>query len=508
MSEKDYKQMFGDSREHMIARTVEELRRAIKERDRDLIRDIKQKLKKVYIGDDVFWANEVASNGFVMIVMLLMLAVMLSTIVFSSTGIYSFKGGLTGILLPVCCVLLLMGIIPCFILKGERHWLKYLMMLIVCTVTLVNYSLLGYRAVIALMIPVVLSSRYFSLRFTRATAILMGVFLFLGTFLYANIGVHAEMTVEMLLQKDHILELVERTFMPNLLQFLLIVVISLQVARWGRETILRQAQVTEEFTRMNTELNLARSIQAGMLPASFPAFEDRREFEIYATMEAAREVGGDFFDFFLIDEKHLGIVIADVSGKGVPAALFMMIGKVLIKNQAMQGLSPAGILETVNRQLCENNDLEMFITAWVGILDLDTGVLTAANAGHEYPAICRKTVSEEGDEGYHLYKDRHGFVLAGMETSKYREYQLVLQPGECLFLYTDGVTEANNSKKEFYGEERMLAALNQVVEETQDKVLAWEREALYRFIGEAEQFDDITMLGLRYLGPDRGKTKE
>ena len=192
------------------------------------------------------------------------------------------------------------------------------------------------------------------------------------------------------------------------------------------------AAVTADKERIATELNVATQIQASMLPCIFPAFPGRREFDVYATMTPAKEVGGDFYDFFLVDDDHLALVIADVSGKGVPAALFMVIAKTLLKNAAQTGLSPKAVLEKVNNQLCENNEAEMFVTVWLGIYEISTGKLTAANAGHEYPAVRH----ENGK--FELFKDRHGFVLAGMEGARYREYELELKAGDTLFVYTDG----------------------------------------------------------------------
>lgn len=253
--------------------------------------------------------------------------------------------------------------------------------------------------------------------------------------------------------------------------------------------------VTAEKERIGAELNVATQIQADMLPNIFPPFPDRPEFDIYATMEPAKEVGGDFYDFFLVDEDHLALVMADVSGKGVPAALFMVIAKTLLKNAAQMGLSPKAVLEKVNNQLCENNEAEMFVTVWLGILEISTGRLTCANAGHEYPALRR------AGELYELVKDKHGFVLAGMEHARYREYELQLNPGDELYVYTDGVAEATDGKNELFGTERMLTALNLHLGDTPDVLLPEVKAEVDRFVGEAPQFDDITMLGLRYLGP-------
>jgi len=268
-------------------------------------------------------------------------------------------------------------------------------------------------------------------------------------------------------------------------------------ASLSKKTVDYIAQITDitaEKERIGTELALATRIQADMLPNIFPAFPERKEFDIFATMDPAKEVGGDFYDFFLIDDTHLGIVMADVSGKGVPAALFMMISKILVQNYAMTGRSPAEVLKAVNDQICANNREEMFVTVWLGILDTGTGKIVAANAGHEYPVLMQP------GGGFELIKDKHGFVIGGMEGMKYKEYELQLSPGAKLFLYTDGVPEAMNGENELFGTERMLAALNENTSASPEELLKNVRRAVDGFVKDAEQFDDLTMLGLEYKG--------
>lgn len=250
------------------------------------------------------------------------------------------------------------------------------------------------------------------------------------------------------------------------------------------------AAVTAEKERIGAELTVATQIQADMLPSIFPAFPNHPEFDIYATMTPAKEVGGDFYDFFLIDDDHLCMVMADVSGKGVPAALFMVIAKTLLKNCAQTGLSPKQILEIVNNQLVEGNKAEMFVTVWLGILQLSTGTLVAANAGHEYPVL------KKADGSFELVKDRHGFVLAGMENTRYRQYELQISAGDVLFLYTDGVPEATDADNQMFGNQRMLDALNRCPSCHPHDLLTGVKHAIDAFVGEAQQFDDITMLAL------------
>ena len=252
-------------------------------------------------------------------------------------------------------------------------------------------------------------------------------------------------------------------------------------------------KITAEKERIGAELELATKIQADMLPNIFPAFPERPEFDIYATMTPAKEVGGDFYDFFLIDDDHLGLVMADVSGKGVPAALFMMMSKILVGNYAMMGGSPAKVLEQVNSQICKNNDEEMFVTVWFGVLEISTGKVTAANAGHEYPMI-RKANGE-----FELFKDKHGFVIGGMDGMRYKDYEFTLEKGGTLFVYTDGVAEATNANNELFGTERMLASLNQMPQAEPKELLIHMKKSVDEFVGEAPQFDDLTMLGVKLL---------
>ena len=248
--------------------------------------------------------------------------------------------------------------------------------------------------------------------------------------------------------------------------------------------------ITAEKERIGAELSVATQIQADMLPCIFPAFPEREDFDIYASMSPAKEVGGDFYDFFLLDDDHLVMVMADVSGKGVPAALFMVISKTIIKNQAQFSDSPKQILETANNLLQENNAEDMFVTVWLGILEISTGKLKAVNAGHEYPVI------RGADGKFEILKDKHGMVLGTMPGLKYKEYDAEIEEGGCLFLYTDGVAEATDAKNELYGTERMLEALNRDPMAKPPQLLVNVRADIDAFVGEAPQFDDITMLAM------------
>ena len=256
--------------------------------------------------------------------------------------------------------------------------------------------------------------------------------------------------------------------------------------------IANLSKVTAEKERIGAELDVAKHIQASMLPCIFPAFPDRSEIDIYATMEPAKEVGGDFYDFFMVDDRHLAIVMADVSGKGVPAALFMVIGKTLIKDHTTPGRDLGKVFTEVNDLLCESNSEELFITAFEGVLDLVTGEFVYVNAGHEMPFICKS------GGNFEPYKIRAAFVLAGMEGMKYRAGSMMLEPGDKIFQYTDGVTEATNINNELYGMDRLGEILNKVKLGTPHEILPAIKKDIDEFVGEAPQFDDITMLCLEY----------
>lgn len=256
--------------------------------------------------------------------------------------------------------------------------------------------------------------------------------------------------------------------------------------------------VTAEKERMGAELQVAAHIQTSMLPCIFPPFPEHKEFDIFAIMDPAKEVGGDFYDIFMTDDDHLVVVVADVSGKGIPAALFMVIAKTLIKNKMQEGLSPAEVFTSVNAQLCENNDAGMFVTAWMGILEISTGKFVFVNAGHNPPML-----KKAGGE-FEAVKSRAGFVLAGMEGIQYRQNELQLGVGDMLYLYTDGVTEATDAKNQLYEEERLKNVLNQNKDATPALLLDRVKEDIESFVQEAPQFDDITMLALLIL--EGGKT--
>lgn len=260
------------------------------------------------------------------------------------------------------------------------------------------------------------------------------------------------------------------------------------------DTLKRYIKEAEE--RIDAELAFAKAIQHSALPTVHPLYDNRKEFDIFASMHTAKEVGGDFYDFYFIDEDHLAFLIADVSGKGIPAAMFMMRSKTIIKSYAESGMSVEEVFTLANEKLCEGNDAGMFVTAWMGILNIRTGKVLFANAGHNHPLV------KHSDGTFEYLKSRAGFVLAGMEGVRYRKNELVLEPGDAIYLYTDGVTEATDLNEELYGEDRLHSILEKYKDETMEVICSEIKKDVDLFAGEAPQFDDITMLALKFKGQE------
>lgn len=279
------------------------------------------------------------------------------------------------------------------------------------------------------------------------------------------------------------------------------IIVNINAKHEALEANEKVAEMAKAEARIEADLAIAKEIQTSALPRVFPPFPERREFELFASMNAAKEVGGDFYDFFLLDDSTLGFVIADVSGKSIPGAMFMMTAKTVIKSLAESGLAPHEVFTQTNQKLCENNEAGMFVTAWLGYLDLKTGLVRVANAGHNPPVLIR-----EGEAAYVRLKA--GLVLAGMEGLRYREQTVQMQKGDILYLYTDGVTEAMNHNAELYGEERLQKILSfgtNYPKPSSDygmtaSVCRLVSGDIAAFTAGAEQSDDITMLCIRYLG--------
>ena len=415
---------------------------------------------------------------------------------------------LMNLVMPISIVLLLIPLLLERFAHIPSSILRYILFLFFVLVIAMMSVAMPRHLVLAWACPVILACHYYSPKFARfaliATLIMMLASLYagivfgewdrniLGNYIeeYDNLSGRLEyLSGE---GRSVYLHAFEFYYLPRAGILCVVYLICSTLSRRTRGLLIKQGEAARETERISTELNVAHHIQTSMLPSVFPAFPEYDEFDIFASMTPAKEVGGDFYDFFMVDERHLALVIADVSGKGVPAALFMVIGKTLIKDHTTPGRDLGKVFTEVNQLLCESNSEELFITAFEGVLDLVTGEFVYVNAGHEMPFICKAG----GD--FEPYKIRAGFVLAGMEGMKYRAGSTRLEPGDKIFQYTDGVTEATNLKNELYGMNRLGAILNKVKGGTPNDILPAIKKDIDEFVGDADQFDDITMLCLEY----------
>lgn len=472
---------------------------------------------------DTLWENEVEANLFVARVLLgtaVIDAIFMALAFFGVVNVT--KEALTVALLRSFFELVIPALI-CLYFKGRKKWLKILM-LIEYTIVLARIeSVLTHNVTLCMVFPVVLSIRYYSRPVTSFiaffTTLLSGVAdYFAVVYKMGRIDLNMlELDAGTVLTFDKLalirdvimqqatidynrlwLHTLQHSYLPKLILYSMVAIMCSEIARRGRQAIFSQQAETQKSERISTELNLASNIQANMLPNIFPAFPERNDFDIYATMTPAKEVGGDFYDFFMVDENHLALVMADVSGKGIPAAMFMVIAKTLIKDHAQLGLQPGEVFTRVNNILCEGNEAGLFVTAWMGILDLNTGEMLYANAGHNPPVV-----KLDGEVQY--LHSKPGFVLAGLEDFNYKQFSMQLHRGDKIFLYTDGATEATNLDKELYGEDRLIECLKSQNGKSCADALHAVRADIDKFVGEAEQFDDLTLLAFDYSSKDGGK---
>ena len=472
------------------------------------------KKAEAYRSEVLFHDNEVQANRAMFNVLLI--SGVLLVVVWAAVRIHLFP--VTGRIIDratmVGSIQVMSAAMVCRIVRNDAWWLKDFLLVSLIVVYARLDGMLTHKVGILMVIPVICSSRYFSRVLTKWVSYLtVAVFAF-STYFGAVKGwidlnnVTLPVGTVLTLTDNWIASGLNQvtydvgtyvrnsflfSFLPRCLMFVLSAVISADIATRGRKMVLAQKTMTETNTRIETELQLATGIQAAMLPDSFPPFPGHREIDICASMVPAREVGGDFYDFFFIDDTHLALVIADVSGKGVPAALFMMSARIMIRDGTLAGGSPADILSSVNMRITANNKAEMFVTVWLGILDTETGVIRASNAGHEYPAVFK-----EGQ--FVLFREKHGLPVGTMEGVQYTEYDLPLGPGDILFLYTDGVTEATDRDQKLFGTDRMLRSLNRKPGADPQTLLDIMKIDVARFVQSAPQFDDMTMLCIRFNG--------
>lgn len=474
-------------------------------------------LRKILSEEDVFWNNEIRANLFVSQMLIILIGVLIITYVLNSVGIFNIPDHQMKYTLLFNIPCLLAGVLISGFYKGQKHWIKYMLCIIAQFTAVSLCSIMNIFVALIVAIPVVLSVRYYSRQLTITISVLTTIGMAISEFLYGTsefidlnltpikpgvynimeIGVdalRAEVIAHGFDSKRYLISLFEGSFAPRLLLFIIIAAVCVELATRARNMVLEQQDISKKTESIKTELTMATSIQESSLPKIFPPFPERKEFDIYAEMNPAKEVGGDFYDFFLVDNDHLAIVMADVAGKGVPAALYMMISKILIKTYSSYGLPPSIVAESVNESLLNDDEIDMFVTAWVGILEISTGKIISVDGGHEFPAI------KHANGKFEILKDKKSFVLGGMHGITFKENEFKLEPGDTLFLYTDGVPEATNAENELFGIEKMLSALNEEPDADAKKLLKNVRRRVDEFVKEAPQFDDLTMMALLYHG--------
>lgn len=419
---------------------------------------------------------------------------------FNLVGIFIIPATIMNIGMPITILLFLLPALLYKITGGKPFWLKYAIIICGTTSIFILSCAMPKHGVLAWAVPLALSCHYYSKKLTHLTLIaswvLFSASIYIGMYIGEgdmNLMVFEPIVKNRVITGQMLYEASLFFVFPRALILLGISSICTTIAGRTRRLLEKQIKDSEERQRISTELDVATRIQADMLPCIFPAFPERPEFDIYATMNPAKEVGGDFYDFFMVDETHLAIVIADVSGKGVPAALFMVIGKTLISDHTKQDTDLGTVFTEVNELLCKSNNEGLFITAFEGVLDLVTGEFRFVNAGHEMPFIAKS------GSAYEPYKLRAGFVLAGMEGVKYQSDSIRLSPGDKIFQYTDGVTEATNASQELYGMERLHDILAKNTDKSPAELLPIIKADIDAFVCDAPQFDDITMLCVEYL---------
>ncbi len=464
---------------------------------------------------ELFHQNEIQANKLVTLTMLLLSAGLIIAWVLNMFGVFLLERLSFTVFVAIAVIFFGIAALVNRKYHGDHPKIKFYLMTTLIVVCAMLDALLSYNIALLIVFPLLLSLRYFSEKYTVwiacISAIAFTISAAIGSWFQLGIldlnfvdvandtliryGEEIYQTIESsggFVKTKYFFFYMSQALVPKLLQYAVFSAIACFIAKCGKEMVIKQAEISAEASRIESELSVARTIQANLLPTTFPAFPDREEFDVFATMTPAKEVGGDFYDFFMVDERHVAVVMADVSGKGVPAALFMAIAKAMIKDHTEPEKQLNQTFSNVNNLLCESNSEGLFVTAFEGVLDLVTGEFIFVNAGHEAPYICRN------GKVFELYKLKSGFVLAGMEDMCYKTVSVTFEPGDKLFQYTDGVTEATNAENELYGQERLTVSLKNHSSKSPTELLPLVREDIDAFVGDAPQFDDITMLCLEY----------
>lgn len=451
---------------------------------------VKDEVKGIFITDEVFWKNEIDANILLAKIMVFSSFILIITNILNIAGVYKIPPQYLNTITIQGILELLIPAILCFIYKGQKRWLKWLMIIMLTFVYARVYTAISYRTAILMVLPVLISCRYYSKRLTEIVATLTTIVFLLAAIFSKSLGsVDMNVVATASAEEIHVTTkaIIFRSFLPSYILFWIAAIAAYNIAHRGRNMILEQNEISQNQSRVETELSMAKQIQKRALPL-VPDLPVHDEFDLSASMTTAKEVGGDFYDFMFVDPTHLAIVIADVSGKGVPAALYMMVSKILLASRIMLGGSPAEVLADVNNQLCDKKMENMFVTVWLGIIDLTNGHVITASAGHEYPIIYH------ADNAFELFKDKHGLVLGGYPDMRYKNCEFDLSPGDTLFVYTDGVPEANNASGELFTVGKTIDVLNEHKTDSVDDLLIHVKEAIDEYADGTEQFDDITMV--------------
>ena len=474
---------------------------------------LKDKLFDIIGRGDVNQANEITANLMVGAMAFLMALFIGITWALNALHVFTVDPKLMAeaAIVAIAISLLVGGLNRAF--KGDKPWLKYVLLVGLVFECGALSCVLGHNVTLVTVIPAVLAIRYFDLKTSIFTSLVSSVAFAISTVVCARIGI---VNINVLPVADgttwvfqdgiratvmqymegadrtaYLWSYIQNDYLPKALAFVVISVACASIAKRGRQMIDLQNEITHKTARIKTELNLATEIQTNVLPCALPAYPEHENLELFAKNIPAKEVGGDFYDYFRVDNDHVAFLIADVSGKGVGAALFMMISKTIIKNQLQLGIAPAEAMMNANAQLCESNSAGLFVTAWAGVYEVSSGTVRYVSAGHNPPVLKRK-----GEKASYV-KGRSGFVLAGMDGTIYRENEMKLEEGDELFLYTDGVTEATNGENELFGEDRLLDCIDRIGSESIKDQVSDMLAEIDKFVAGAEQFDDITMLGMK-----------
>ena len=463
---------------------------------------------------EVLHHNEIVANRLVSRLMIGSSLILAVSWFLMKTGLFPINAQYFTQVAVIASVILIIPAVISRSMGHDRWWIKYLLLFCLITAYAVVDVMFSHRVTLLMTLPVIVSSRYFSRDFTVVIALVTVVLFAVSSGLSPFYG-WIDMNVVSLPKGTHVISTgnfisenirdygldsymlghntLVYSYLPKLFVFLLVSTVGINIARRGREMVLEQENITRRTSRIESELSLAREIQQNMLPEGSPSFGGREDFDLGALMQPAKEVAGDYYDYQMLDDRYLAVLIADVSGKGVPAAFFMMRARTIMRNMMSEHRDPAVVLTETNRHLCEGNDKNFFVTAWLGILDTETGHMVYANAGHTPPALYQNGV-------YRYLKCAPGFVLGGLETMRFKNAELDLRPGDMIYLYTDGVDEAENTEHELFGNERLMNVLEEARNADMRQLCDIVKEKVEEYAGEAEQFDDITMLALRYLG--------